>query len=364
MILVFSSYHIGVFDCFWYTFCIMAEQYRRMKVNELKALLAQKGVLNTQGFNKAGLVQKLIDLDANNRDEENESVENVSDTDDGIAETENSRIRELELLLQLEKLRTGMRKAGTESTANDISSTVTCPPRLSAELPKSPKMGSTESDFLSFISAWEKAAILSNVPQKDSVRFLPSCLNEAARKVFALQTITVCSDYVALKDVLSESFQASPEAYYDKMTSMKRTGTESYKLFLQRVTQRHDLYLQARRIDSFEALKDDCIMTLFLNSLSASTRQFVMQRQPINAVEAASYTDLSYSVSKFHNSDKPRGVHQRYGAKKTNLPETAKTEQRERSTVAEIQSNSRTISCYVCSGPHPARLCDKKVSTD
>ena len=41
----------------------MAEQYRRMKVNDLKALLADKGVLDTQGLNKAGLVQKLIEMD-------------------------------------------------------------------------------------------------------------------------------------------------------------------------------------------------------------------------------------------------------------------------------------------------------------
>lgn len=351
-----------------YVFVNMDQEYRRLRLNDLKALLAERGVDDTKGLNKAGMVQKLLDLDEQGLGQHVENDAQDS-SDEEEAQDDNPRIKELQLMLELEKLRTGMRKTGkTDCVINDASGNIMATPRISVELPK--MSGGSETDFLSFITAWEKAATLAGLPPKNWAKYLPACLNDTARKIFALQSLETCVDYMSLKRVMCDAFQASAEVYQNRLTTMRRTGTETYKVFAQRLVQNFELYLKARNIETLDDLKNDCVLTYFLNTLTPGTRRFVMENQPGDIKQASNFADLEYTVSRYHASDRPTAAKKphKYAFRRSSSPvEQVKSQEMAHSskpTSSETTQKSRAISCFNCGENHKARFCDKKVTAE
>ena len=54
--------------------------------------------------------------------------------------------------------------------------------------------------------------------------------------------------------------------------------------------------MQSASIATFEELKCDQLLHVFLDSLSPSVRSFVIQREPKSAIEAANFADMCYSI--------------------------------------------------------------------
>jgi hypothetical protein len=80
------------------------------------------------------------------------------------------------------------------------------------------------------------------------------------------------------------------------MQTSRRTGSESYSMFLNRLVEYRKFYLQSRNIVDFDALKHDVLMNCFMSSLNDDVVEFVRGRQPSTAGEAAAAADLCYSV--------------------------------------------------------------------
>ena len=69
-------------------------------------------------------------------------------------------------------------------------------------------------------------------------------------------------------------------------------------------------YLQCKSIDTFEALKDDCLLNIFVQSLPNEVAEFVKSRAVKTAVEAAVAADLCYSVQSKDGAPRRRQMSQ------------------------------------------------------
>lgn len=123
-----------------------------------------------------------------------------------------------------------------------------------------------------------------------------SVLNERAVKVVSQLTLDQCKDYDVVKGYLLDAFKATSDTYLRRLQNSRRTGTESYRMFLSRLQEYQTFYLQCKRIDSFDALKDDCLLNTFIQTLPDEVVEFVRSKEVKTASEAASAADLCYSV--------------------------------------------------------------------
>ncbi len=112
----------------------------------------------------------------------------------------------------------------------------------------------------------------------------------------ATQPISDCQNYDKTRAFLCESFRANPSVYYKRLTSLRRQGTDSYKMFLSRLRDLQDHYLQSKNISTFDQLKQDNLFHLFMDALLPEVKAFVLTREAETPSDAAKYADLHYSV--------------------------------------------------------------------
>jgi hypothetical protein len=91
-------------------------------------------------------------------------------------------------------------------------------------------------------------------------------LNERAMKLYAQLNVQRCSDYNFVHNVVIGAYNASAETYLHRLQTASRSGSESYKLFLSSLREYQSFYLQSKYTDTFEKLKEDMILNLFMAS--------------------------------------------------------------------------------------------------
>lgn len=274
----------------------MASNYNKLSVKQLKKLLDEREI-DHKGLNKAGLIDLLLNDDVENV---NDEIENVDDADEEIVVTpgstsESSKIQELKLQLEIEQIKLKQLTLTTGKTGDSSAGVGTDDLMHLGLKMRLPKM-SNDCDIIAFLLAWEKAATLNGIPRERWPQLLPTALNAKALQVFAKQSLDVCADYDLTKECLYKAFKATPQSYYCQMQAAKRYGNESYTLFVNRLRDVQDNYLECKGIKTFEQLKDDNLLHMFIASLPPRVQEFVLQRQPASAAEAAEAADLAYSI--------------------------------------------------------------------
>ena len=136
-------------------------------------------------------------------------------------------------------------------------------------------------------------------------RCLPMVLSTRASAIYAQLTYEQAKSYDVCKSFLIATFRKTPEFYLDQLTVMTRSGSDSYSLFLNKLTEAHGHYLTTKQVKSFDELRDDCILNLFMNSLKPEVSEFVRTRQPKSSAEAAAAADLYFSIYGTTNQSRP-----------------------------------------------------------
>jgi hypothetical protein len=203
-------------------------------------------------------------------------------------------IRVLQLQLQIEELK--LKQAQLAQSARSDSEVVGKNLDFGGVKAKLPTM-SPQADIITFLASWERCLQLNNVPRDKWAKLLPSCLNERASAVYATQSIADCQDYDVTRAFLFEEFKANPSVYRKRLISLRRQGTDSYKMFLSKLNDLQDHYLQSKNISSLEKLKQDNLFHLFMDSLTPDVKAFVLTREAESPADAAKYADLFYSVT-------------------------------------------------------------------
>jgi hypothetical protein len=244
-------------------------------VKDLKALLRQRG-LDTRG-QKYVLIERLEEFD-NCVDEEvaqevtrtnhssvviDEDVSvNVNDASKTSSESETIRVLQLQHQIEELKLQQAQLAHCRRSDAEVVGKNLD----FGMVKAKLPTMG-LQTDIITFLASWERCLQLNNVPCDRGANLLPTCLNERASAVYATQSIADCQDYEVTRAFLCEAFKANPSVYRKRLLGLRRQGTDSYKMFLSKLTDLQDHYLQSKSISSFEMLKQDNLFHLFMDSL-------------------------------------------------------------------------------------------------
>ena len=344
--------------------------YNRRRLADLRQLCVDRG-LDTTG-RKSAIVQRLLVADADDdlAERNNEIVfhnghTRPNDDDSGSASSVNEllsddgnrgdntepmseaiKIKQLELQIEMAKLEQCKLVNGTHPSVLQGGQLSSVRPR---DIPL-PSM-SENGDPLAFFACFEKTLQLNGVDESIYTRLLPSHLNERAKRVFAALSYDECQDYNVVKAHIISSFKASAHSYLEKFRTVKRTGQESQKMFVSRLTETYNYYLQAAEIKTFDDLKQGAVLEQFLLTLDAQTRQFVRNNSPKTAREAADFADLYYENS-YRSQRVPSNNHKNaFGSQaKTQVAETQQQvtgQQSGTQTSSSGLSNSKPA-CFIC----------------
>ena len=288
--------------------------YDTETVKNLKALLKQRG-LDCRG-RRNELIERLKEYDSfvdNNAQEVLSHSSHASEQDDNEVTVANDdatehsstpeSIKILQLQLQIEQVKLQQAQLAKEAKSTEFSGAKLDTSGVKAKLP----MMGPQADIISFLASWERCLQLNNVPRDNWAKLLPSCLNERASKLYATQTIADCQDYDITRAFLCDAFKANPSVYRKRLLGLRRQGTDSYKLFLSKLSDLQDHYLQSKEISTFERLKQDNLFHVFMDSLSPEVKSFILSREAETPSDAAKYADIFYSIS-VQNRDRSKDV--------------------------------------------------------
>jgi len=162
-------------------------------------------------------------------------------------------------------------------------------------------------DALSFFHAFERTLEINEIQRSRWIKYLPAQLSPKALKAFTRLTLEESRDYDVVKRTILSYYKLDAHAYLKSFKTQRRTGNETYKMFLNKLSETFAYWQEAKGIESLEMLSDAILADQFLLSLPDNVRTFVSARQPKNAAECAEFADLCYEVSLMTgNGNKPK----------------------------------------------------------
>jgi len=274
--------------------------------------------------------------------------------------------------LEFERAKLEIRRqleAGYNAPPNRAGGTGTLPRDVKGLLPVM-----SNDDPLAFFHIFERTLQLNGVVKTEWAKLLPACLSARATKVYSGLSLAQCQDYEEVKKAVLTSFRLTSKTYRDKFMSMRRTGQESYSIFLRRLTEMQTYFFESKEITTFEQLAAEEVLEQFLASLSPQVREFVESRQPTTPERAAELADL-------HFETQGQGQRREYGNRKqfdrqsentatvkppnqtasqqetgANAAKTWESRQNVKQTPA-LNTGRRQIRCFNCDGNHKIASC-------
>ena len=163
----------------------------------------------------------------------------------------------------------------------------------------------SNDDALSFFHAFERTLEINDVQRAFWIKYLPAQLSPKALKAFTRLSLEDSRDYDVVKRTILSYYKLDAHAYLKSFRTQRRTGNETYKMFLNRMSETFSYWQEAKDINSLQSLSDAILAEQFLQSLPENVRSFVRARQPKCAAECADYADLCYEVSVMSSSGDP-----------------------------------------------------------
>ena len=78
----------------------------------------------------------------------------------------------------------------------------------------------------------------------------------------------------------------------------RRESGETYRMLRVRLGDYPNYYVEAKEIDTFDALYDDMLTQQLLCALAPDVRAFVLSKQPTTSEEASNYADLHTQMAR------------------------------------------------------------------
>ena len=350
-----------------------------MSVHKLRQLCEAAGI-STTGLRKAELVASLqeveeqeeisaeiaienaqvvgADSDEIDPSEEGGSDEEVDAAGEGAAAkiSDPPEIRALKLKLQLAKVELQtLREKQTAVNANHSMPAAAAVSSLEAHVRGAlPKMGPDDENVIAFFSAFERCLELYEVDKSVYSRLLPGCLSPKAFKVYSNLNKQQALDYELTKKQILASFKLDALSYLTKFRSARRTGSESYTLFANRLQDLLHYYLDAKCIRTFDSLKSDLLLTTFMDSLPIAVKTEVLSKRVKDVFEAADQADVAFQIDQERcRVNSQRNSH--FSAKdnshtiRGNIPRTAiSVSQVEINKTSQSGEEQTSVTCFNC----------------
>jgi hypothetical protein len=352
--------------------------YTDKTVVELRLLCKAKKLICSK-LKKAELIQLLLDNESviatdgstgsgdGGSDSVDEADESIDDEDEvvlpalGVSKS-SSDVTSLELQIKLAELEIELAKlkGGVNSSGTLVSSTVNGgKPKIDQSVKGLlPQMGGN-SDCLNFFHVFERTLEMHDVSKQQWSYYLPSCLNARAMKVYSRLTLEQCKMYESVKREILVSFRLTARTYHDKFVSASKQQDESFRLFLNRLSELQTYYLESKELDTFNKLRDDCLLTQFVSSLHPNVREFVESRTPTTPEQAAQLADLYCETQGRKEVDKYRP--KTFALKKPVQFNEVVGNAKDNVSTGDVNNQSK-LKCWTCGGEHKQNVCPQRSS--
>ncbi|XP_072006274.1 uncharacterized protein [Engystomops pustulosus] len=154
-----------------------------------------------------------------------------------------------------------------------------------------------DGDLDIFLRSFEKTCRQYHLPREQWAQYLSPGLRGKALEVFADLPLELDEDYDAIKAALIKKYNLTPEVYRKKFRSVKRETTDSYADTVGNLRTTFLQWTRGLSVNSREDLEDLMIKDQFLHICPVDVRQFVCDREPKTADEAAQIAD-SYTANR------------------------------------------------------------------
>ncbi|GFY30485.1 transposon Tf2-6 polyprotein [Trichonephila clavipes] len=209
---------------------------------------------------------------------------------------------------------------------------------------------------------------VKNVPENLKAEILINILGERAHNILLYIKDDEIKEYDLVKSLILREFQPTAQECLLNFREAKRQADETHVQFATRLSAMFKYYLKIRNVVDFKSLVDLMISDKFLDTLEPETASHIKIMQadqwmtPDKLGKACDIFFISKNRS-LHDSRNPNTFKSKNeDACSKNSANMGYTNQFQRQFPKHNQSvrSDKTVSCYICGGPHFARNCTKK----
>ncbi|XP_073423400.1 uncharacterized protein [Dendrobates tinctorius] len=205
-----------------------------------------------------------------------------------------------------------------------------------------------DGDLDTFLRAFEKACRQYQLPRDQWARYLTPGLKGKALEAFAsLPPEDDDDNYDAMKQALIAKYRLTPEIYRKKFRNLQRGPHDSYSDVVQGLRTHFDQWIHGLSVNTFELLRDLMIKDQFLHLCLAEVRQFILDREPMNADKAAQIA-VNYEANRKPETRKPVTTSWRGGKPATNPSAPASRHSGGPVPVANTRLTTDSRQCFNC----------------
>ncbi|GFT20331.1 retrovirus-related Pol polyprotein from transposon 297 [Trichonephila clavipes] len=280
-------------------------------------------------------------------------------------ELEKIKLQQIEREIELQKaLAEGQAtQQSSKGDTNNLENLIKSVKTLTIQIP------TKTENFGLFFQSLERSFRVKNVPENLKAEILINILGERAHNILLYIKDDEIKEYNFVKSLILREFQPTAQECLLNFRKAKRQADETHVQFATRLSAMFKYYLKIRNVVDFKSLVDLMISDEFLDTLEPETASHVKIMQAdqwMTPDELGKACDIFF-ISKnrsLHDSRKPPNTFKSKNedACSKNRANMGYTNQFQRQFPKHNQSvrSDKTVSCYICGGPHFARNCTKK----
>ncbi|KAM5191708.1 uncharacterized protein ACMZJ9_002089 [Mantella aurantiaca] len=158
-----------------------------------------------------------------------------------------------------------------------------------------------DGDMDTFLQGFERTCRQYSLPKEEWAKYLTPGLKGKALEAFVSLSEDQGGDYEAIKEAIVKRYHLTPEVYRKRFRTMQRGSSDSYMDLACNLHTAFQQWLKGLSVTTFETLQELLIKDQFLHLCPTEVRQFVLDREPKTADQAAEIAD-SYAANRNFDS--------------------------------------------------------------
>ncbi|GFX19990.1 transposon Tf2-6 polyprotein [Trichonephila clavipes] len=279
-------------------------------------------------------------------------------------ELEKIKLQQIEREIELQKALAEGRatQQSSKGDTNNLENLIKSVKTLTIQIP------TKTENFGLFFQSLERSFRVKNVPENLKAEILINILGERAHNVLLYIKDDEIKEYDLVKSLILREFQPTAQECLLSFRKAKRQADETHVQFATRLSAMFKYYLKIRNVVDFKSLVDLMISDKFLDTLEPETASHIKIMQAdqwMTPDELGKACDIFF-ISKnrsLHDSRNPNTFKSKnddvYSKNRANMGDTNQFQRKFPKHNQSIRAD-KTVSCYICGGPHFARNCTKK----